>query len=73
MKIGRVFLDVRFDCQEILVDKSRNFIVCVGFGLQPSACASSWSGAEVEQQRLLVSLCLSERGIYIFAPLNSHF
>jgi len=48
MKVGRMFLNVRFDRKEILIDKTRVFIVCIGFGLQPNASASSRSGAEVE-------------------------
>ena len=73
MEVNGVFLDVRCDRKEILIDEGRDFIVGIGFGLQPNACASSRSGAEVEQQGLLVSLCLSECYIYVFVPLNSHF
>ena len=68
-----MFLDVRFDRKEILIDEGRDFIVGIGFGLQPNARASSRGSAEVEQQGLLVSLCLSECRINIFVPLNSHF
>ena len=73
MKVNRVFLDVRCHRTEILIDEGRDLIVGIGFGLQPNACASSRSGTEVEQQGLLVSLCLSECHIYVFVPLNSHF
>jgi hypothetical protein len=73
MEVGRVLLDVGLDRKEILIDEGRNFIVGVGFGLQPNARASSRSSAEVEQQGLLVSLCLSECRIGVFVPLNSHF
>ena len=73
MEVDGVFLDVRFDRKEILIDEGRDFIIGIGFGLQPNACASSRGSAEVEQQRLLVSLCLSECRIYLFVPLNSHF
>ena len=73
MEVNRVFLDVRCDRKEILVDEGRDFIIGIGFGLQPNARASSRSGAEVEQQRLLVSLRLSECHICVFVPLNSHF
>jgi hypothetical protein len=73
MEVDGVFLDVRFDRQEILIDEGRDFIVGIGFGLQPNARASSRSSAEVEQQGLLVSLCLSECRINVFVPLNSHF
>ena len=73
MEVNGVFLDVRCDRKEILIDEGRDFIVGIGFGFQPNACASSRSGAEVEQQGPLVSLCLSECRINVFVPLNSHF
>jgi hypothetical protein len=73
MEVDGVFLYVGFDRKEILIDEGRDFIVGIGFGLQPNACASSRSSAEVEQQGLLVSLCLSEYRINVFVPLNSHF
>src|SRR5882672_7224145 len=73
MEVDGVFLDVRFDRKEILIDEGRDFIVGVGFGLQPNTRASSGSSAEVEQQGLLFSLCLSECRINVFVPLNSHF
>jgi len=73
MEVSGVFLDVRFDRKEILIDEGRDFIVGIGFGLQPNARASSRSSTEVEQQGLFVGLCLSECGINIFVPLNSHF
>ena len=68
-----MFLDVRFYRKEILIDEGRDFIVGIGFGLQPNARASSRSCAEVEQQGLLLSLCLSECRISVFVPLNCHF
>jgi hypothetical protein len=73
MEVDGVFLDVRFYRKEILIDEGRDFTVGIGFGLQPNTCASSWSSAEVEQQGLLVGLCLSECGINVLVPLNSHF
>jgi hypothetical protein len=73
MKVDGMFLDVRCDRKEIFIDEGRDFIVGVGFGLQPNARASSRSSAEVEQQGLLVSLCLNECRINVFVPLNSHF
>jgi hypothetical protein len=72
MEVDGVFLDVCFDRQEILIDEGRDFIVGIGYGLQPNARSSSRSSAEVEQQGLLVSLCLSECRINVFVPLNSH-
>ena len=73
MEIDRVFLYVGFDRKESLIDEIRDFSIGIGFGLQPNARASSRRGAEVEQQGLLVSLCLSECRIHVFVPLNSHF
>jgi hypothetical protein len=73
MEVNGVFLDVRCDRKEILINEVRDFIVSIGFGLQPNARASSRSRAEVEQQGLLVSLRLSECHIDVFVPLNSHF
>ena len=73
MEVDGVFLDVRFDRKESFIDEGRDFIVGIGFGLQPNARASSRSSAEVEQQGLLVSFCLSECRINVFVPLNSHF
>ena len=73
MEVNGVFLDVRFDGKEILIDEGRDFIVGIGFGLQPNACASSRRSAEVEQQRLLGRLCFSDCRIDVFVPLNSHF
>jgi hypothetical protein len=73
MEVDGVFLDVRFYRKEIVIDEGRDFTVDIGFGLQPNTRASSRSGAEVEQQGLLVSLCLSECRINVFVPLNSHF
>ena len=73
MEVSGVFLDVRGDRKEILVDEGRDFIVGIGFGLQPNARASSRSRAEVEQQGLLASLCQSECRINVFVPLNRHF
>jgi len=73
MKVDGVFLDVRFNRKESLIDEGRDFIVGIRFGLQPNTCASSRSSAEVEQQGLLVSLRLSKCHIDVFVPLNSHF
>ena len=73
MEVDWVFLDVRFDRKEILIDEGRDFNIGIRFGLQPNARASSRSSAEVEQQGLLLSPCLSKCRINIFVPLNSHF
>jgi len=48
MEVNRVFLDVRVDRNEILVDESCDFIVRIRFGLQPNARTSSRRCAEVD-------------------------
>ena len=73
MEVSGVFLDVCFDRKEILIDERRDFIVGIGFGLQPNARASSRSRAEIKQQELLSSLCLRKYRINIFLPFNRHF
>ena len=72
MEAGGVFLDVDGEWNESLVDIGRELWVGVRFGFQPSACASSRCGAEIEQNGLVLCLRLSERGINIFVPGNSH-
>jgi hypothetical protein len=49
MEPSRMFLDVGFDWQEILVDEIGGFLVFVGLGLQPSTGASGRSRTEVQQ------------------------
>ena len=73
MEVGRVFLDVRLNRKEILIDEARDFIVIVGLGFQPNASASSGSRAEVNQQRFVVRFRLGERCINVFVPFYSHF
>jgi len=68
-----MFLDMRLNWQEILIDEVRDFVVCVGFGFQPNARASSGSRAEIKQQGHLRCRCLAECRINIFLPFKSHF
>ena len=68
-----MFFDVRFDRQEVLVDEGRDFIVRVGFGLQPNARASSRGRAEVEEQRLPGGLRLGQCRVNVLLPFHSHF
>jgi hypothetical protein len=67
-----MFLDVRFERNEILVDEIRYFRVGVRLGFQPSARASSRCCAEINEQRFLALLSLRERRVSIFVPLDSH-
>jgi hypothetical protein len=46
--------------------------VTIRFGFQPSARASSWSGAKVDQYWLVLCFGLAERSVYIFIPRNCH-
>jgi len=72
VEAGGVFLDVDGERDEFLVDEGRELRVAVGLGLQPSACASSRSGAEVDQQGQVLGLGVGERGINVFVPGNGH-
>jgi hypothetical protein len=72
MEVDRVFFDVSFNGQEVLVDKGGDFSICVGFGLQPNASASGRRGAEVNEERSVLLLCLGQSGISIFFPFDSH-
>ena len=72
MEVGGVFFDVRRKGQKILVDESRNFIISIGLGLQPSASASSRCGAEINQQGLLGGFGFGQSLVSIFLPFDSH-
>jgi hypothetical protein len=67
-----MFLDVRFDGQEILVDELGGLLVLVGLGIQPSAGASGGSRTEVEQNAAVLLFSCKERLIDIFAPIYGH-
>jgi hypothetical protein len=49
MKVGGMFFDVRFERDEGLIDERSCLLVTVGFGFQPSACASRRSSAEIDE------------------------
>jgi hypothetical protein len=63
MEIGWVFLDVGLEWHEVVVDKRSGLVIAVRLGFQPNTSASTGSGAEVDQQRLLVGFCFRERGV----------
>jgi hypothetical protein len=65
---GRIFLDVDGNRYEFLIDKGPELWISVRLGFQPSACASSGSGAEVNQHWLLLCFGLGECSVYIFVP-----
>jgi hypothetical protein len=67
-----MFFDVSFEWDEVLVDKVSGFLIGIGLGFQPSTCASSRRGREIDQQRLILSFRLLESGIGIFDPVDEH-
>jgi hypothetical protein len=68
-----VFFDVSLDGHKVLVDEGRDFRISVRLGLQPSTCASSRGGAEVNEQRFLRRLTFDQRRVRILVPLHTHF
>ena len=67
-----IFLDVRFDGKEVQVDELGGLGILVTLGIQPSTCASSGRGAEVEQDGLALGLSVRQGLIYVFAPFHGH-
>jgi hypothetical protein len=47
-------------------------LICVRLGFQPSTSSSSRICAEIDQNRSTCLLRVSQRGINVFTPLNSH-
>jgi len=43
-----MFFDMSFERDESLMNEVRDFLIRVGFGFQPSACASSRRGREID-------------------------
>jgi hypothetical protein len=68
VKAGWIFLNVDCDRNEFLIDERCELRVSVRFGFQPSACTSSWSGAKVNQHRLVLVFGLVERSVYVLVP-----
>src|SRR4051794_26272639 len=67
-----MFFDVGLKENEVSPDEFRDFIVGVGFGLQPNARPSSGRRAEIDQQRPFRAFRFSERRVGVFIPLNRH-
>jgi len=67
-----MFFDVRLHGDEVLMDEGGGLLVFIGLGIQPSAAASSGSGAEVEQDRPALFLRDCKRLVNISAPLHGH-
>jgi len=72
MEPSRMFLDVGFDGQEILVDEIGGFLVFVGLGIQSSACTSGRSRTEVQQNGAALLFRCDERLIDVLAPIYGH-
>jgi hypothetical protein len=56
----RVFFNVSFDRNEILINEFGGSLIVVRLGFQPSAGRSSRCGTEVEQNRHLLFFCRGE-------------
>ena len=72
VEVGRVFFDVRFEWDEVLVDERRGLIVAVRLGFQPSTCASSRRRAEVDEQGFVVGFCFRECRVSVCHPIYFH-
>jgi hypothetical protein len=70
MEISRVFFDVSFERDEVVVDKRSSLFIAVRLGFQPNASASSGRGAKVDEQRLFVGFRLRERSVGVCLPVN---
>jgi hypothetical protein len=72
MEPSRMFLDVGLYRNEVLVNECGGLLVFVRLGIQPSASASSWRRAEVQQDRPALFLCGRQRLIDVSTPLHRH-
>ncbi len=72
MEIRGVLFDVGLKWDEVVIDKRGGLFVVVRFGLQPSACTSSRSGAEIDEYWLVLVFCLSKCAVSIFDPFDFH-
>ena len=72
MEPRRMFLDVGFDRDELLVDELRSPAVAVRLGFQPSARPSRRRGAEIEQQRTVLRFRGGKRRVDVSTPVDGH-
>jgi hypothetical protein len=72
MEVRGMFFDMSGEIYEVVVDEGRDFVVVVRFGFQPSACASSGSGAEVDEQWFLIRFRFAECSVCVFQPIYFH-
>ena len=68
----RMFFDVGFDRDEMLVDEVACFGIGVRLGFQPSASASSRRRTEIEQERAILLFRGGEPLIHVSAPIHRH-
>jgi hypothetical protein len=68
----RVFLDMGFDGNEVLMDELCNFRIGVGLGFQPSASPSSRRCAEIEKDWAVLLFGFIQSLVDVFAPVHGH-
>jgi hypothetical protein len=67
-----MFFDVSFERDESRVNEIRDLLVGIRLSFQLSTCASSRRRREIDQQGLVFGLCLLQRGVVVFDPINEH-
>ena len=67
-----MFLDVSFEWDEVLVDEVRKLLIRVGLSFQLSTCPSGRCRREIDQQRLILTLGVRQRGVGIRNPIYQH-
>ncbi len=67
-----MFFDVGFYGDEVLVDELSGLRIFIGLGIQPSTRASRGCGAEIQQDRLALFLCLRQGLINVLTPSHGH-
>src|SRR4029078_6236613 len=72
MEPRRMFLDVRFDRHELLLDERRRLAVAVRLGFQPSAGPSRRRGAEIEQHPAVLLFRGGTRRCGVSTPVDGH-
>ena len=67
-----MFFDVGCERDEVVIDGTRDLMIRVGLGFQPSTCASSGRRGKVDQERFVLCLCLFQGRISVFNPVDEH-
>jgi len=68
----RVLFDMGFYRKEVFADELGSFLIFIRFGIQPSACSSSRSRAEIQQDGAGLLLGCGQSLIDILAPIHAH-